>query len=657
MPTLTQTTVPVDLQEPVVAPESAPTLTLSFGGVNFVLTPDNDSAGVSYSNDGNGGIVISLSSFSGSLRVATSSNISAAVEEEPHSPPTTSTVAPKTQGEDVSPGQQKLSFAPATTSTKRGGRKRSGSIAETTSTAASKKKKASSTPKTSNTRRSKLVTPKSTAKAVAEANAAAADVPLGQVEPPTQEDPTSLDCSQTMDTDDNGSTSDRGSVVGAQMKVSPVVETPLASGATKKTSVQEILDRVNSSNESVATHTTKDGDDDGSIKSMESVPMKNHTSSKGDADDEIMEDANKDVASPTKALASEPAASQDEGSASPAPRWGHSMAQTKEGQMVVYGGQSFDTEGNPLLLDDLSVYDPIKRTWEKPIHCKSEARQWHSCTYIPSKGSFMVFGGEIMNAKGKLSVTDTLQVLDTEIFVWYPPVVSGDSPTPRSGHSATFLPDSDEVVVFGGVKGSKFMNTLCVLNTKTWVWTNPKKIQGTPPKGRSFHSATAVKDAASDTYKIVLFGGNNATKCFNGVEVLSRCDGGWRWAHQACSGVPPLPRTGHSATLLNDGKTICIYGGWDPNDEESEQENIYNKSYMLDTETWHWSFGPAPAFGGSGTEQVIDDCGGNRCGHSALLHPESGEVMAFGGRIPGERLASDFQIINPKAPAAPSPKK
>ena len=167
MPTLTQTTVPVDLQEPVVAPESAPTLTLSFGGVNFVLTPDNDSAGVSYSNDGNGGIVISLSSFSGSLRVATSSNISAAVEEEPHSPPTTSTVAPKTQGEDVSPGQQKLSFVPATTSTKRGGRKRSGSIAEATSNAASKKKKASSTPKTSNTRRSKLVTPKSTAKAVA----------------------------------------------------------------------------------------------------------------------------------------------------------------------------------------------------------------------------------------------------------------------------------------------------------------------------------------------------------------------------------------------------------------------------------------------------------------------------------------------------------
>jgi hypothetical protein len=123
----------------------------------------------------------------------------------------------------------------------------------------------------------------------------------------------------------------------------------------------------------------------------------------------------------------------------------------------------------------------------------------------------------------------------------------------------------------------------------------------------------------------------------------------WKWSHPSVNGKPPFPRTGHSATLLEDGKTVCIYGGWDPNEEDSATggENIFQGSFLLDTETWMWSAGPKAVPGGSGSETAfVADCGPKRCGHSSVLNPENGQVMVFGGRIPGEVLAGDFQYLS-----------
>ncbi len=100
---------------------------------------------------------------------------------------------------------------------------------------------------------------------------------------------------------------------------------------------------------------------------------------------------------------------------------------------------------------------------------------------------------------------------------------------------------------------------------------------------------------------------------------------------------------------MEDGKTICVYGGWDPNEEnDSGEENIFKSSFLLDTESWTWSKGLKALPAGSGTEEgpVIPDCGSKRCGHTATVHPETGEVLLFGGRIPGEVLAGDFQRLS-----------
>lgn len=58
-----------------------------------------------------------------------------------------------------------------------------------------------------------------------------------------------------------------------------------------------------------------------------------------------------------------------------------------------------------------------------------------------------------------------------------------------------------------------------------------------------------------------------------------------------------------------------------------------------------WSKGPKAIPGGSGSEFLVEDCGPKRCGHGAALNSKTGEVMVFGGRIPGEILAGDYQRL------------
>jgi hypothetical protein len=97
---------------------------------------------------------------------------------------------------------------------------------------------------------------------------------------------------------------------------------------------------------------------------------------------------------------------------------------------------------------------------------------------------------------------------------------------------------------------------------------------------------------------------------------------------------------------LEDGKTICVYGGWDPNDDD--EDNIFKGSYLLDTKEWTWTEGPkAESIGSGSPNHFLDDCGPKRCGHQAVLNAEKGEVLVFGGRIPGEALAGDMQRLVP----------
>mmetsp|Transcript_13578 Transcript_13578/g.25486 ORF Transcript_13578/g.25486 Transcript_13578/m.25486 type:complete len:617 (-) Transcript_13578:9996-11846(-) len=329
----------------------------------------------------------------------------------------------------------------------------------------------------------------------------------------------------------------------------------------------------------------------------------------------------------------------------PCDRWGHTMTLIDEDRLLVYGGQTFDMNENKIMtLADLHVYDMTKNVWSKPVNCEGMPRCWHSATFLPDRQLLISFGGEAYNPKTKKTITtDQVMVLDTEIMLWYPPSVSGAVPTGRSGHTASML--QNDLLVFGGVKNNKWQKSLAVLDTMLWKWSVPK-ISGDAPRARSYHTATPIPSSNL----LVIFGGNNETECFNSVHVLDASTENWSWFHPTVNGTAPCPRTGHSAVLLEDGKTILIHGGWDPNVDEddaeiNDEEMFFGDSFLLDTETWTWKSGPKPKF--APRQPGIDNGGPKRAGAPAILAPgeEVSHMLLFGGRIPYDRFSNDFQSI------------
>ena len=335
----------------------------------------------------------------------------------------------------------------------------------------------------------------------------------------------------------------------------------------------------------------------------------------------------------------------------PSPRWGQTMTMITDTKFIVYGGQTFDaTDDSAKPLSDLFVYDLLENKWSKPINCDGVARTWHTANFLPQRQLLLCFGGDVEDEKtGKMTSTDQVMVLDCEIMLWYPPTVSGQIPSGRSGHSASVFEDTSELVVFGGVKNGKHLNSASVLDTNRWRWSSIRAV-GVAPPHRSYHSSTAIR--TDDGTRLVIFGGNDDSKCFNTVHLLERVGNGkFGWSHPKCSGDIPKPRTGHTATLLPDGHTILIYGGWDPNteDENSDEDLVFGDSFLLDTQTWTWSKGPSPRFNQSGNS-VAKNGGRSRVGHSAVLAPCSSgaglQVLAFGGRLPDNEFAADFQSMS-----------
>ncbi|XP_061173102.1 kelch domain-containing protein 2-like [Saccostrea echinata] len=248
----------------------------------------------------------------------------------------------------------------------------------------------------------------------------------------------------------------------------------------------------------------------------------------------------------------------------PSSRWGHSMCMTDNNTAVVIGGQG---ERQQLIKDSVWCLNPVTRKWTCPEvfteSQKPEYRMGHTATYDPTLRCIYVYGG----SKNQRWFHD-VHMLDVEEWKWTLLKVAGKAPT-RAYHSATLY--RNELWIFGGVyprpdpQPDGCSNEIHIFSPVSENWYQPI-VNGEKPLCRSGHSATMIND------QLVIFGGWDAPICYNDLHILDMCV--VEWSKPEVLGTPPLPRSWHASCALANNR-ILIHGGYDGN-LALEDTHIFN---------------------------------------------------------------------------------
>ncbi|KAI0567152.1 hypothetical protein FGB62_4g15 [Gracilaria domingensis] len=236
----------------------------------------------------------------------------------------------------------------------------------------------------------------------------------------------------------------------------------------------------------------------------------------------------------------------------PSRRWGATLSKLDDENFLLLGGES-ELSG---FFECMSLYKAKENRWVLTGHdvppMPDGGRAWHTTCVVD--GNLLVFGGE-KQVDGERVQTNDLLVYDTSYFSWYPPSYFGLQPSARAGHCASRVPRTRSIVVYGGINGKRWLNDLFVLEDMcSWKKIKPSA-RSARPSARSYATLTPASGF------LVLFGGNNKTKCFNDIHFLSTDS--FVWSEVTICGRIPKPRTGHCAVPSKNGKNVIIYGGWD----------------------------------------------------------------------------------------------
>jgi N-acetylneuraminic acid mutarotase len=190
---------------------------------------------------------------------------------------------------------------------------------------------------------------------------------------------------------------------------------------------------------------------------------------------------------------------------------------------------------------------------------------------------------------------------------------TGSMSTPRSGHTATFLPNG-KVLVAGGSNGVSYLNSAEVYNLKTGTWATTRSMS----TARIYHTATLLPNG-----KVLVAGGSNFGA--NGISYLSSAElydpTSSTWS---TVGFMSTDRIRHTATLLSNGK-VLVTGGFNNSTSYLSSTELYNPQ----TRAWR----------STGSMKIARDF------HTATLL-SNGKVLVAGGSD-GSSALSSAELYNP----------
>ncbi|NXA26042.1 RNGB protein, partial [Ibidorhyncha struthersii] len=256
----------------------------------------------------------------------------------------------------------------------------------------------------------------------------------------------------------------------------------------------------------------------------------------------------KDVCPPLRTLVVPCALKPPSGKAEPSEAWRKSPVHLKKPRKVLFeptvSERDLNEEGNSGSFQPCALPSP-----------GSPSPRWCHAMCLSDLGTAVLVGGEGVDQQ---SCKDALWKLEIDSDFWLPVgfQLQNTMPLCLHGHTATYDPDTKRIYIFGGIREDRDYSDICILDTITWKWL-PVAAKGRMPV-LTYHSATIYRK------ELFVFGGTFPKKASLAVGPCSNVLYVFNpeheiWYQPISEGEKPLPRLGHSATLLKN--KLLIFGG------------------------------------------------------------------------------------------------
>lgn len=256
----------------------------------------------------------------------------------------------------------------------------------------------------------------------------------------------------------------------------------------------------------------------------------------------------------------------------PEPRGGLSATLLFGTDIVVFGGAS-----NTETFGDVRRLDPVKRRWSRvPVLAADGAggpgRRTGHAAAADSRGRIWVFGG--YDADGNLHNDLWILALSFDqdgqmVGTWSKPMPTGEVPSPRLGHSFTYI--DGKLVAFGGFTADgRTVNEAYAYEPETQRWAQLNA-------GGMLPGPRTASSAARHGHDLVVAGGCDVSEarpvCYSDVWSLNLVD--MRWTRRSSDALTWFPREGHSAIFVRG--RMFAFGGCDL------RPTCYNDVAVLDS--------------------------------------------------------------------------